>query len=124
MVTDVLAVEIRKYVADGRQAYVFYVIVNTAKALDRKSGGAPLNYQGKLNFEEVIKLCEERRDNIVIGYNGGIAKFSTASLPELQARGAYKWDLTDGGIGTKYGKNWPKGGEFFKIVSGKQSASN
>jgi len=120
MKIEVLAVEIRKYVADGKTVYVPYLFGNTSEATDRKSGGAINNFHGRLRFEEVRKLCQEKGDEIVVGYNDGLAALEAAPIEELKARAGYKWDFTVGGTGKKDPKRWFKGNEFLKVVSAKE----
>jgi hypothetical protein len=61
-------------------------------------------------------LCEEKRNTIVIGFDGGAGKLRTSSLDELKKRQAFKWDLAEGGWGVKDTRNWIPGREFLEIV--------
>jgi len=94
METEVLAVEIRKYATDGKQVYVPRVIGATAKARDRKFGGA-IKY-----FDEIKNLCSVNADNIVVGFMGGIKELEGTSIKLLEER-RYKWDWANNETGSR-----------------------
>jgi hypothetical protein len=83
-----------------------------------QDGGERRNYGGTSGFEEVMGLCEENGNTIVIGFDGGARKLLTSSLDELNKRQAFKWDLAEGGTGVKDTRNWIPGRKFLEIVEG------
>ncbi len=83
-----------------------------------QEGGERRNYGGTSGFEEVMGLCEENGNTIVIGFDGGAGKLRTSSLDELNKRQAFKWDLAEGGTGVKDMRNWIRGRKFLEIVEG------
>ena len=84
------------------------------------SGGAGLNYAGTAKLAEVLQLCAERGDKIVVGFVGGSAKLRATSLADLQARRLFKWDNVANGVGTKASENWVQGSQFLKDVEAKK----
>jgi len=79
--------------------------------------GSGRNYRDRCGFEEVLRLCEERGDTVVVGFDGGARKLRAATLDELKKR-AFKWDDAEGGTGFKDKRNWIPGGKLLEIVEG------
>jgi hypothetical protein len=109
----------------GELALEWGVIHRNLVELDSKrprngtqDGGERRNYGGTSGFEEVMGLCEENGNTIVIGFDGGTGKLRTSSLDELNKRQAFKWDLAEGGTGVKDTRNWIPGQKFLEIVEG------
>ena len=75
------------------------------------------NYQGRESFKKIKSLCAERGAQIVVGFTGGETALQEASTDSLLQR-QYKWDLTEGGQGSKHDANWIAGDRFFEIVAG------
>jgi len=82
-----------------------------------QDGGERRNYGGACGLEEVMVLCEENGDRIVIGFAGGVGKLRSSGLDELKKR-RFKWDLAEGGSGVKDTRNWIPGQKFLEIVEG------
>src|SRR4051794_23458830 len=78
--TEVLAVEVRRYSASGKAAYVPCVLGKTTTGSDKKTGGAIWNYAGTLDYDGVMARCAEDGDKIVIGFDGGPGKLEQTSL--------------------------------------------
>ena len=74
------------------------------------------NFAGVCRFEEVISLCWEHQDTIVVGFEGGTSKLDAANLAELKGRSHYKWDYAEKGTGFKDPRNWISGGRFLEIA--------
>ncbi len=74
------------------------------------------NFRDACQFEDLIKLCLEKQDAIVVGFDGGARKLDVASLGELMSRSSYKWDHSENGTGTKDGSNWITGRRFLEVV--------
>ena len=81
-------------------------------------GGERRNYGDTCRFEELLSLCEENGNAIVVGFDGGSRKLRVATLDDLNKRAAYKWDRAEGGTGLKDTRNWIPGGKFLGIVQG------
>jgi len=73
------------------------------------------NWQGTLNFYEMYKLCEEQRDDIIIGFLGGKEAFSNCGLDALKIRPSYKWDYAKNITGKKQ-SNWLTGTMVIKLL--------
>ena len=116
--TEVLAVEVRRYSAGGRSAYVPRVLGRTVAGSDRRGGGAIRNYAETTDYEGVMARCREYGDGIVVGFLGGASGLGQASLEELRRR-SYKWDRAEGGTGPKTAANWLPGGRFLAVCEGK-----
>jgi hypothetical protein len=84
-----------------------------------QDGGNRLNYGDTCGLDDVILLCEEKGDSIVIGFAGGVAKLRASVLEELRNRRAFKWDLAEAGSGVKDTRNWISGRKFLEIVMAK-----
>ena len=76
------------------------------------------NYRDSCDFQELLTLCRDKQEAIVVGFDGGPGKLAAASLDELESRSSYKWDYAEGGVGAKDGRNWISGRKFLQIVEG------
>ena len=83
-----------------------------------QDGGERRNYKGASGLEEVMGLCGENGNMIVVGFDGGAGKLRTSTVDELKKRQAFKWDLAEGGSGVKDTRNWIPGRKFLEIVEG------
>jgi hypothetical protein len=77
-----------------------------------------INYSGKCSFSEVIKLCENEGDKILIGFDGGLNILRLSSLEVLKIR-PFKFDYKNNLHGKKAGGNWINGKIFQDIISQK-----
>jgi hypothetical protein len=75
------------------------------------------NFEGTCRLKEVMGLCQENGNMIVIGFDGGARKLCSSSLDELMKR-PFKWDYAEGGSGVKEARNWIPGQQFLEIVRG------
>ncbi len=73
-------------------------------------------YSGKCSFTEVIKLCEDEGDKIIVGFTGGINELNNSDYSNLVCRD-FKWDYHNN-MGGKTKSNWLNGVLFLKIVNG------
>lgn len=74
------------------------------------------NFEETCPFEELLRLCAEKQDAIVVGFEGGAAKLRQTSIDELKRRASYKWDHTQHGKGIKDDRNWIPGAKFLRIA--------
>ena len=126
---EMLAVEFSLFTnPNGTRTLVPRLIGATTRAEAVKSvtgsgpGGPGLNFAGTLKLAEMMKLCAERGDGIVVGFLGGLSKLRTMTFAELQAKRAFKWDDTATGIGNKISTNWISGSVFMAEVKIKEQA--
>ena len=82
-----------------------------------KSSGWKLrtNYSRKVSLNELIDLCRQEGDDIVVGYHGGMDKLINSQKSYLENR-IYKIDSTVDGTGKKDSRNWIKGTLFINVV--------
>ncbi len=64
--------------------------LTTVPAVKKKT--RTVNWSGTCKFHEMVQLCQEHGDDILIGFTGGKTVFTSASLEALRERGHYKWD--------------------------------
>jgi hypothetical protein len=57
-----------------------------------KKATRSVNWSGTCKFHEMVRLCQEHGDDILIGFTGGKAAFGNASVEALKNRPHYKWD--------------------------------
>jgi len=74
------------------------------------------NYQGWLEFNQIIAECQKQGDEILVGFEGGVDALKSAQMSYRQNR-KYKWDKSEGGKGTKNARNWIKGNAFLQNIS-------
>ncbi len=84
----------------------------------QEGGGRSRNYGDICGFEELVRLCEENGNTIVVGFEGGTRKLRAATLDDLNKQPAFKWDQAEGGRGFKDLRNWIHGRKFLEIVEG------
>jgi len=113
--------------APGEFAVEWRIIRRQLVQLDRmtrhsrngtQEGGERRNYGDTCGFEEMVRLCEENGNTIVVGFDGGPRKLRATTLDEICKRPAFKWDHTEGGKGVKDDRNWIPGRKFLEIVEG------
>ncbi len=91
-----------------------YIIRLAAKAKEENEGASkPLNYvPPKLDYEGIIRKCEEKGSKIEVGFLHGIKKLGSTPLESLRQK-LYKWDSIDTpAAGKKISENWIKGDVF------------
>lgn len=74
------------------------------------------NFEGKIDFSEVMKKCKDEGDLIQVGFTGGIDVLMRQSISALKKR-KFIWDNQIEGKGNKIDRNWIKGNTFLEIVS-------
>lgn len=79
-----------------------------------------INFAEKCSFDEILMLCEQHGDDIVVGFMGGVNQLTARDLQSLQVR-QYKWDQASGGSGKKERRNWISGGTFYRLMKNKES---
>lgn len=126
---EMLAVEFAFFAnPNGTRTLVPRLIGATARAEAAKSvtGSGPgvpgLNFAGTLKLAEMMQLCAERGDGIVVGFLGGLANLRATSFAELRAKRFFKWDNAAGGIGTKISANWMPGSVFLTEIKAREQA--
>jgi hypothetical protein len=73
------------------------------------------SYQGRISFEEVLRMCKENGP-ITVGFMGGLPALERQDVAHLEKR-MYKWDWANGkGIGEKNPYNWINGVDFAQAV--------
>jgi len=65
-------------------------------------------WAGTAKFIEMVALCEEHGDDIVIGFTGGRNAFANTPIEKLRNRSHYKWDYTMN-MGGKNRSDWLRG---------------
>jgi hypothetical protein len=58
-------------------------------------------WEGTLNFDGMVNLCQKYGNDILIGFTGGREAFTRKTLSELQKRSSYKWDFAKNKTGKK-----------------------
>ncbi len=91
-------------------------VISRRSRNDLPQGGGHRNYEDACPFEEVMNLCRENGDAIVVGFDGGVIRLQAATLNELKTRPAFKWDHAETGTGSKDVRNWIRGRRFLEIV--------
>ena len=51
-----------------------------------------VNWSGTCKFYEMVRLCKEHGNDILIGFTGGDTAFTNTTLEALRERSHYKWD--------------------------------
>jgi hypothetical protein len=82
-----------------------------------QGGDEPRNYADTCGLEQVLGLCREKGNSIVVGFDGGAEKLLHSGVDELLKR-RFKWDFAKGGSGVKNTKNWIEGRMFLGIIEG------
>lgn len=72
-------------------------------------------YSGKCSFEDIMKLCKNEGDNIIIGFTGGYKELINSNYGYLVTRD-FKWDHYNSLKG-KIPSNWLKGTFFLNAVT-------
>ncbi|MBW6465666.1 MAG: hypothetical protein K0B06_04095 [Brevefilum sp.] len=58
----------------------------------REKVSRSVNWSGTCKFDEMVQLCQENGNNILIGFTGGKTAFADTTLEKLRNRPHYKWD--------------------------------
>ena len=73
------------------------------------------NYSGKCSFSEIVRLCENEGDKIIVGFTGGISGLYSSDYNNLVYRD-FKWD-NHKNIAGKTITNWLNGTKFLQIIN-------
>lgn len=106
---------------DGPFASEWYTICHVLRQLDGNGKATPpkaaaKNYQAHTDFEQIKRMCHDKRAQIIVGFTGGEQALQQATLSYLRQR-TYKWDQANGGHGHKDQANWINGDRFLAVVS-------
>lgn len=80
-----------------------------------RGGRRTKNYRGTCAFDELLEMCRENGQNVLIGFSGGKSQLRASSPSYLRNR-TYKWDDANNTRGKKSRSNWIRGDEFLRIV--------
>jgi hypothetical protein len=72
-------------------------------------------WQGTLKFPQMVALCAERGDEVIIGFTGGRTAFLAKTLNDPRARRSYKWDYASNLAGKKRA-DWLPGGQVIEML--------
>jgi len=65
---------------------------HTHQAPERKKANRSVNWSGTCKFPQMVKLCQEHGNSILIGFTGGRTAFANTTLEKLHNRPHYKWE--------------------------------
>lgn len=83
-------------------------------------GPATINFADRCSFDEIMTLCEEYGNQILVGFIGGGKQLTARDLVFLRTR-QFKWDKAIGGSGKKDNRNWIRGQTFYRLMKNKAS---
>lgn len=75
-----------------------------------------VNWSGTCKFTEMLQLCQEHGDSILIGFTGGRTAFANTTLEALENRHHYKWDWSNS-TAKRNRTDWLAGGTVLKMLS-------
>lgn len=75
-------------------------------------------WAGTAKFDEMVALCQEHGDDIVIGFSGGWNAFANTPIEQLRNRSHYKWDYTTN-MGSKKRSDWLSGKTILQVLERK-----
>ena len=78
-----------------------------------------VNWAGTVKFDDMVALCEEHGDNIVIGFKGGWNAFANTPVEKLRNRSHYKWDYISN-MGRKNRSDWLRGKTVLRVLERKK----
>ncbi len=85
-----------------------------------KTTEKPAYWQGTVKFNEMVKLCHEYGNKIIIGFTGGDLAFSRSTLLELKSRRYYRWDYSVNTKGKKM-TDWLAGSNIVEMLKTKKT---
>jgi hypothetical protein len=74
-----------------------------------------VNWSGNVKFDEMVAMCQEHGNNILIGFTGGRTAFANTPLEKLKIRGHYKWDYATSTAKRK-AADWLTGGMVLELL--------
>lgn len=81
----------------------------------KKSAARSVNWAGTGKFNEMVKLCQEHGDSILIGFTGGRTAFANTPLDKLQNRLFYRWDYANS-TAKRRAADWLRGGTVLELL--------
>jgi hypothetical protein len=93
-------------------------INNSSVALRNGKNGQTqtrINFEEKVDFNQIIELCKTSGKPIVVGYVGGLDNLMKKSIAEIEKR-KWKWDVKENGQGVKTPSNWIDGDKFLQAI--------
>lgn len=90
------------------------------KIAPNKTSSNRINFSEKCSFDEIMMLCKQHGNDIIVGFMGGVNQLTSRDFKSLQIR-QYKWDQAFGGKGKKNMSNWINGGTFYRLIKNKES---
>jgi len=81
----------------------------------KKSAARSVNWAGTAKFDEMVGLCQQHGDNILIGFTGGRTAFANTPLDKLQNRMYYRWDYASSTAKRKVA-DWLRGGTVLELL--------
>ncbi len=76
------------------------------------------NWAGTAKFDELVSLCQEHGDKIVIGFTGGWNALANTPIEDLRNRSHYKWDYARN-MGRKKRADWLGGKTVLRVLERK-----
>lgn len=76
-------------------------------------------WEGTAKFDEMVALCQEHGDDIVIGFTGGWNAFANTPIEKLRSRSHYKWDYARN-MGKKKRSDWLRGKSVLQVLARKR----
>jgi len=73
------------------------------------------HWQGTVDFYKMFDLCLEHGDNIIVGFTGGIERFSRSTFTEIQLRRFFRWDYAKNIMGKKKA-DWLSGSTVIELL--------
>ena len=74
-----------------------------------------VHWQSTVNFQEMFNLCLEHGDHIIVGFTGGIERFSRSKFTEIQLRRFFRWDYANNMMGKKKA-DWLSGSTVIELL--------
>lgn len=102
----------------GADHYVVQRLAEAVRRYDKQGRGKRVeggNYQEKVGFQDMLKLCREHGAGILIGFDQGEAAVSKASREYLEER-VYKVDYLNSLRGAKNLPNWIAGDRMLVLL--------
>ena len=80
-----------------------------------KQARRSVNWSGTCKFYEMVQLCQEHGNSILIGFTGGRTAFAKTTLEALENRSHYKWDWAKS-TAKRNRADWLQGGMVLKLL--------
>lgn len=87
----------------------------TGQTPARKPTKRSVNWSGMVKFDEMVALCQQYGDDILIGFTGGRPAFANSTLVDLKNRQHYKWDYASS-TAKRTRANWLTGKTVLELL--------